>query len=261
MRGRLYIIGGGISVDYLTIKALNVIRGVKNVFLDGYTGVLLGDGERLSSLVGKGYRTLHRRDLEELNGEEIFKALEDGDVALISPGDALIATTHVNILIEARRRGYEVEVVPGVSIVSSSISASGLMIYKLGKVVTVTFPKDGITYEYPYDVIKENSSRNLHSLLLLEIDVEKKVFMTVKDAINILLEIEKSRGEGVISHNRLAVGISRLGSDSMKVCPGVLGELINMDLGEPPHTLILTSPKLHFIEEEALKVIKDVYCR
>ncbi|MEM0453378.1 MAG: diphthine synthase [Sulfolobales archaeon] len=261
MRGKLYFIGGGISLDYLTVKALNILKSVRNIFIDGYTGVLLGDGDRLAELVGREYKVLHRKDLEDFNGEVIFKALEDGDAALLSPGDALIATTHVNLLIEAWRRGYDVEVVPGVSIISSSISISGLMAYKLGKIVTITFPKDGIIYEYPYDVIKENSFRNLHTLLLLEMDLEKGVFMTIGDAIKILLDIERLRGEGIINHNRLAVGISRLGSDCMKICPGGLGELLNIDFGSPPHTLIITSPKLHFIEEEALKVIRNVYCR
>ncbi len=261
MRGKLFLVGAGISLDYLTIKALNVLKSVKNVFLDGYTGVLLGDGKRFAEIVGKDYRVLSRADLEDLNGELIFKALDEGDVALLSPGDALIATTHVSLLIEARRRGYEVEVVPGVSVVSSSISLSGLMAYKFGRISTVTYPKDGIIYEYPYEVIKENSARNLHTLLLLEIDVERKVFMTIKEAVEILFDIEKLRGEGVISHSRLAVGISRLGDKGMKVCPGKLSELLDIDFGEPPHTLIITSPKLHFTEAEALEVVSDVYCR
>ncbi|MEM1802138.1 MAG: diphthine synthase [Sulfolobales archaeon] len=262
MKGKLYIIGAGISLDYLTIKALKILRNVKNVFLDGYTGVLLGDGSRLVEIIGgREYKVLSRRDLEDLNGELIFKALEEGDVALVSPGDALIATTHVNLMIEARRRGYDVEVVPGVSIISASISVSGLMAYKLGKVSTITYPKEGVVYEYFYDVIKENSARNLHTLLLLELDVERGVFMTIRDAIQILFDIERSRGEGVISPNRLAVGISRLGDVGMKVCPDELGKLINIDFGKPPHTLIITSPKLHFIEKDALEVVKDVYCR
>ncbi len=261
MKGKLYIVGVGISLDYLTLKALRVLRSVNKVFLDGYTSILLGDGIRLTEIIGREYRVLGRKDLEEFNGRLVFEALDDGDVALISPGDALIATTHVNLLIEARRRGYDVEVIPGVSVISSSISISGLMIYKLGKVATITYPKDGIIYEYPYDVIKENSARNLHTLLLLEIDVERNVFMTVREAIEILSELEMLRGEGVINHDRLAVGISRLGDTQMKVCPDRLGKLMNTDFNGPPHTLIITSPKLHFIEEEALGVIKDIYCR
>lgn len=261
MKGKLYIIGIGLTPDYLTIKALKILGRVKKVFLDSYTSLLVGDGVKLKEVLGSSYEMLSRRDLEDLNAEKLFKALSEGDVALLSPGDPLIATTHVNIIIEAWRRGYDVEIVPGVSIVSASVSFTGLMIYKLGKIATVTYPKDGIIYEYPYDVVKENSLRNLHTLLLLEVDIDKNIYMSVNEAIQILLGIESLRREGIITPDRLAIGISRLGGEDMRVCPDSLGNLMNMDLGKPPHSLIITAPKLHFIEEEALKVVKDVYCR
>jgi len=261
MKGKLYIVGIGLTPEYLTIRALKILRRVKKVFLDSYTSLLVDDDVKLKEVLGSDYEMLGRRDLEDLNGEKVFNALNEGDVALLSPGDPLIATTHVNIVIEARRRGYEVEIVPGVSIVSAAVSFTGLMIYKLGKIATVTYPKDGILYEYPYDVVKENSLRNLHTLLLLEVDVDKSIYMSVKEAIQILLRIESLRREGVITSDRLAIGISRLGGEDMKVCPDSLGNLMSMDLGGPPHSLIITAPKLHFIEEEVLKVVKDVYCR
>jgi len=261
MRGTLYIIGAGLASDLISLRALKVLKTVGRVFLDGYTGTLLKNGNVLKDIIQRDYHILRRREVEEEGCEIIFKALEDGDVALLVPGDALIATTHINLLIEARKRGYDVVVIPGVSIVSAAIGLSGLMIYKLGKVVTLTYPKNGIIYDYPYDVIRDNSLRNLHTLLLLEMDVESGVCMTVHEALKILLEIEEMRNEGVISEDRVVVGVSRLGGDDMKICPGLLRDVMRYDLGGPPHTLIITAPKLHFIEEEALKVVKDVFCR
>jgi len=261
MKRTLYIAGAGLASDLISLRALNVLKNVNKIFLDGYTGILLRNGSTLKDIIQKDYYILRRKDVEDEGGEIIFKALEDGDVALLVPGDALIATTHVNLMIEARKRGYNVVIIPGISIVSAAISLSGLMIYKLGKIVTLTYPKDGIIYDYPYDVIKDNSLRNLHTLLLLEMDAERGVYMTVHEALKILLEIERIRNEGVISDDRIVVGVSRLGSDDMRICPGLLKDIMKCDLGEPPHTLILTSPKLHFIEEEALKVVKDVFCK
>lgn len=257
----LYIIGIGFSSDYLTLKSLSILKKVKEVFLDGYTSVLLDDGKSLRTALGRDYKVLYRRDIEELDAKIIFEALKEGDVALLVPGDALIATTHVNLVIEARKRGYSVEIVPGVSVISAAMSLSGLMVYKFGKIATLTYPKDGIVYEYVYDVVKENMLRNLHTLLLLEIDVERGLSMSIHDAIDILLMLENLRGEGVISKEHLAVGMSRLGGRDMKVCFGSLQKLMEYDFGNPPHTLIITSPKLHFIEEEALVVINDIYCR
>jgi len=257
----LYIIGIGFSSDYLTLKSLNMIRKVKEVFIDGYTSVLLDDWRSLGAVLGRDCKVLYRRDIEELNAKMIFEALKKGDVALLVPGDALIATTHINLVIEARKRGYNVEIVPGVSVVSAAMSLSGLMVYKFGKIATLTYPKDGIVYEYVYDVVKENMLRNLHTLLLLEIDVERGLFMSIREAIDTLFTLENLRGEGVISKENLAVGMSRLGGQDMKICSGSLQKLMEYDFGKPPHTLIITSPKLHFIEEEALVVINDIYCR
>lgn len=257
----LYVIGIGFSPDFITLRTLHIVRNVNRVFLDGYTNVLLDNGLRLKEVLSRDYEVLGRRDIEDLNAKEVFDALDSGDVAFLVPGDALIATTHINLVIEAWRRGYRVEIIPGVSIVSAAISISGLTSYKFGKTATIVYPKNGVVYEYVYEVIKENSMRNLHTLLLLEIDVERGIFMSIGDAVKILFQLENLRGEGVIREDRLAVGISRLGGHDMKACSDTINNLIKHDFGSPPHTLILTSPKLHFIEEKALEVINDIYCR
>lgn len=64
---------------------------------------------------------------------------------LVTGGDPMLATAHAAILALARRRGYRVEVVPGVSIICAAFSLSCLSIYKLGGVATVTYPRGGFT--------------------------------------------------------------------------------------------------------------------
>jgi diphthamide biosynthesis methyltransferase len=147
------------------------------------------------------------------------------------------------------------EIVPAPGIIPNALSMSGLMVYKIGKITTLTYPKNGSLSDYPYDVIKDNDLRNLHTVLLLEIDVENDVVMDIRDAVDILLKLEDMRMEGVISIDRKAVAVSGLGGPNQRICFNSLDKLKTLPEHSGPHTLVLTSPKLHFMEEEALKAL------
>ncbi len=259
---KLYLVGIGLSPDLITLRALEVIRNVKRVFIEAYTNVLVDNGDKLLNIIGKKDVTyVTRHQLEDEGGKVIIDELRRGDVALLVFGDPLVATTHASLIIEAHKKGFKVEVIPGISVVPNALTLSGLMVYKLGKIATVVYPKEGIIFEYPYDVIKDNDSRNLHTLLLLDLDVERGIYMKVPDAIRILLSIEEKRGEGIIRLDRLGIAIAALGSKDQVICPGTLSELLNFSVDKVPQTLIITSPKLHFVEEEMIKVVKSEFCK
>jgi diphthine synthase len=250
-----------LSTDLISLRGLTIAKGSKYVFIDMYTSKLIDDSYRLAELLGREPIKLSRVDLEEKSYDRLLKYLNDGNVCLLVPGNPLIATTHVSLIIEASKRGFEFEIIPAPGILPNALTMSGLMIYKLGKIVTLTYPKNGIVSEYPYDVIKDNDRRNLHTVLLLEYDGERGIEMNISEAIDLLLLLEKRRKENVITPGRLAVAVSSLGSSKARICPGKLEELKSMDIREGPHTLIITSPKLHFMEEEALEVVKNEFCR
>ena len=258
---KLYIIGTGLASDLITLRAIEVLKRVKRVFIEQYTGLLMLNENVKEILKGKKVRKLSRRDLEDLGGKEIFDSLKDGDVAILVPGDPLVATTHTSIVVEAYKRGYKVEVIPGISIIPNALTMAGLMIYKMGKPVTLVYPKEGIIYDYPYDVIKDNDSRNLHTVLLLELDMERNVVMKVNEAIDILFMMEDIRKEGVVKPTRKGVAVAALGSKNQIICFNTLENLKKLPINEIPQTLIITSPKLHFMEEEMLKVMNNEYCK
>ncbi|MEM4031920.1 MAG: diphthine synthase, partial [Zestosphaera sp.] len=212
MRGKLILVGAGLSVDLITLRGVKRILEADVVYVDSYTSITLGDLRSfLTTQTGKEAVFLSRKDIEEKYFETIIKpALEGLKVVLVVPGNPLDATTHVALLSEASRRGIDFEVVPAPGIIPNALTMSGLMIYKMGKVVTLTYPKSGIISEYPYDVIKDNDLRNLHTPLLTEIDIEKGVKMQVREAIEILLQLESMRREGVLSESRKAVAVSGL---------------------------------------------------
>jgi len=151
--------------------------------------------------------------------------------------------------------------------VLTAVGVVGLALYKYGKTTSIVFPSEGMDVQSHYDVVKENRSRGLHTLCLVDIKVnepsreelmnekpvsgEKPRFMTVNQAIQILLDIEEKRKEGVFTAETLCVGCARLGSSDKVIKAGKAGELASENFGEPMHCLIVPG-KLHFVEEEAL---------
>ncbi len=99
----------------------------------------------------------------------------------------------------------------------------------------------------PYDTVRDNRARGLHTLLYLDIG------MRIAYALELLESVERERGEEVLKRS-LMVGIARAGSDSPVVKADYMAELKRYDFGDPPHVLIVTG-ELHFMERDALRKI------
>ncbi|MEL9929399.1 MAG: diphthine synthase [Sulfolobales archaeon] len=250
-----YLIGVGLHLRMISLEALDILKNSCDyIFYEEYTSSSSeGSLKDLEKLIGRKMEKLYRRDLEDLSGEAIIKKIKEGGrVCLVSWGDPLIATTHVALATRIMRMGYSIRYIPGVSSITASLSLTGLMIYRLGKVSTITYPKDGILSEYPYLVLYDNISRELHTIFLLEIDEEKKIFMNVKDALDILIELERRFEKKVISDDKLAIGLS-IGSRSI-ICGGSIRYLRTVSIERYPQILIIPA-KLYFTEEEYLRSI------
>ena len=168
----------------------------------------------------------------------------------------MIATTHVDLRITAKKLGIKTRVIHGASAVSAVRGISGLQNYKFGKAVTVPFSDQGFVSETPYNVICENKKLGLQTMCYLDIKAEEQRYLTVNEALQTLLELEKRKKEQVITKKTLAIGVARAGSPEPVVKAGYIEDLITNDFGPPPHTLIIPS-KLHFMEAEALITLAD----
>ncbi|MEM1866942.1 MAG: SAM-dependent methyltransferase, partial [Zestosphaera sp.] len=129
MRGKLILVGAGLSVDLITLRGVKRILEADVVYVDSYTSITLGDLRSfLTTQTGKEAVFLSRKDIEEKYFETIIKpALEGLKVVLVVPGNPLDATTHVALLSEASRRGIDFEVVPAPGIIPNALTMSGLM--------------------------------------------------------------------------------------------------------------------------------------
>jgi diphthine synthase len=241
----------------VSLRGLEELKEADAVFAELYTSLMPGLSIRkLEEMTGKAITVVSRRVLEDEEGKLIFEAAKKGKVAFLVPGDPMIATTHVDLRITAEKRGIKTRVIHGASVVSAVRGISGLQNYKYGKSVTIPFSEPGFVSETPYSVIRENKKRGLHTMCYLDIKAEKKRYLTIKEALQTLLELEKQKKKQVVTPRTLVIGVGRAGSAEPKVKAGYLGEVIDHDFGPPPHTLIFPG-KLHFMEAEALITLAD----
>ena len=135
-----YLVGLGLFDEMdMSLKALECLKNVDKIYAEFFTSRLFGSSfESIEELIGAKIEVLVRNEVEEES-----KFLEEAkimDVALITGGDPLIATTHSEFLVECKQKGIDYEVIHGSSILSSAPAISGLQAYKFGKVTTIPFP-------------------------------------------------------------------------------------------------------------------------
>ena len=246
----LYLIGLGLSWKDLSMKALEALNFCEEIYLEGYTSVADFTPLQLQRLLGKPIHVLDRKQVEE---DMIF--LGDSEVknaALLIFGDPLAATTHQEILQLAKKRNIETKIIHAPS-VFTAIAETGLSLYRFGKVASIPMPipEKGFEPESFFDILKGNLSNDAHTLFLMDLRPAENKFLTIPEAIKILLELNKKHKLNLITEDSLVVGCARLGSENAFWKAGKAVELSKLDFGNPPYCLIVPA-KLNHKEQEYL---------
>jgi len=250
----LYMIGIGLWDEKdITVKGLEAVRKCKEVFLENYTSKLGVPVKRLEEFYGKKI-LLADRELVEKHSDSILNNAKSSDVAFLVIGDVFGATTHTDLYLRAKEHGIKVMAIHNASVMNA-IGIVGLELYKFGKTTSIPFLNDNV--ETPYLVIKQNKKSKMHTLVLLDIWAHENKFMTVNQAIEYLLMVEKKRKGNVFTKNTLCIGVARLGSPEPMIIAGKAKDLLKDDFGGPLHCLIVPG-ELHFVEEEALAQWKSI---
>ena len=252
--GELVFIGLGLYDEQgLSLRAQTEARTCEHVFLELYTSVMPGlNIDRLSQAVGRPVEILTRKDVEEFAQEKILSKASRGKVAFLVPGDPMVATTHVDLRLRAERAGVGTRIIHGASIASAAAGITGLQSYKFGRTITIPVTASNELPESSYRATKANFDAGLHTLALLEVDVENHRWVTIPQALKQLHAASIRASDRFVSPETLAVGLARLEAPDMIVHAAPVSDLIGMDFGEPPHCFILPG-KLHFVEAEALQ--------
>lgn len=250
----IFFIGFGLSgLRGCSIETLDILDQSDEIFIEKYTNFM---PEEFSPLLGYIKNTkitiLNREDIEN-NDQEFLDEIEGKSVAILIPGDPFIATTHNSLRIAATNRGFKCKIIHNSSILTAAASVSGLSAYRFGRTVTCPFLDN--TSEFPYEIIKLNAQISAHTLVLLDINTVTGEFLSVNEAISILLGLEEKKQENVFKKTSLVIGLAQVGSDNEFVLPGNADEVKNVGWKDirPPQALIVCSEPLHFTEEEALK--------
>jgi diphthine synthase len=247
----LIFVGLGLNDERsISVKGLEEAKNADSIFMETYTSLMPDFSlQRFEALCGRKVKMLERHDLEDECGKAILEAAKIGKVVFLVPGDPFIATTHVTLRIDAEKQGIQTHIIHGTSIMSAIVSLSGLHNYKFGKTVTVPFPENwSLT---PYNVIAQNKQVGLHTLCLLDLKASENQFLSINNALKMLLDIEEKNKKCAVTSDTAALGVARAGSDSPTLKADFVKALGNFDFGQPPYSLIIPGD-LHFMEVEAL---------
>jgi len=233
----LILIGTGINFD-LTLGGMEALEDSNEIYIETYTNLIENEKiEKLENKIGKKIKKLERKDVES---NFLIKRASEKKVALLVSGDPLTATTHVSLLLDAKKAKIAVKVLHNSSIYTSAAGVTGLQIYRFGKTASLVNPRENYAPKSSLEVIRKNLENNMHSLVLL--DTEPKPMEAVK-ALEMLKEFD------------YAIVLSRVGEENEKIIYGKISDIIRKNLGSPPFTIIIPA-KLHIVEEEYLDNFK-----
>lgn len=242
----LFFIGLGLWDEKdISLKGYELARKCDEVFIEFYTSQLGGTTlHKIESLLEKDVGVLERSDLEE-NSAKIVEKAGDKDIAILVPGDPMIATTHSAISLEARKKGVVIRIIYNASILTAICGLTGLHNYRFGKSASISYPH-GKPSRSPINTVRTNWNIDAHTLLFLDLHPEP---MKIGQAIDILKEADEEKA----LQGCYAVGIARAGSDRPFVRCDRLENFKEVDFGEPLHVLVILAPSVHFMEYEFLR--------
>lgn len=227
----LYLIGLGLDNGEITRKGIEALKKVETAYAEFYTNTETIDLELLEEKTGTEINKISREQVEQK--DTIIKSAKEADTAFLVSGNALTATTHYEIKHRAEKEDIEVEVVHAPSIFTS-ISETGLNVYKFGR--TVTLP-ESFSPESIIEHIEKNDSIGLHSLVLLDINYD------ASEAADKLIDLDESL------EDREAIVLERANNESQNIMLSTLGRISEQSFGSPPHCIILVGETSHMEEE------------
>ena len=250
----LWFVGLGISgTRSIPIEVVKIIQEADFVYLEAFTSPISKQHEdEIKNMVNGSFKIAKRWLVED--GQEILKTSKSSTAVLLSYGDPYVATTHIELRTRAKLENIETNTIHSASAITSMVGEAGLQFYKVGRMVTIMNEKKSTIT--PYTAIFKNLTQGLHSIILLEYNHDENYFLDPKDAISNLLDVEKEQKRNVLNNDTFAIIASRIGFETQKIISGKFSNLLKVDFGEPPHSVIITG-KLHFTESDAINVLTE----
>jgi len=246
----MFILAGlGHNVDEIPIGVIKYLKEADYVFLEGYTNFIGEDILKYLRSFREDIRIVGREFVEEELENFIIKN-RDKKIMLLVSGNPLFATTHSYFLKFCKENGIDFKVIIAPSIFDE-VGKIGLSLYKFGRIVSIPFHKA----ESFFDDILTNYRNNMHTLILLDIDPINNRYLSVRDALGRILEIEEKRNVRILTDDKKIIICSNLGRDNEKIFYISIKDALNLDVG-PPICIIIPG-KLSEMEEETLRCMTN----
>ena len=220
-------------------------------FLEGYTALLPpNELANMEALIGP-WEMRMRSSVEEPH--DLLSLAQTSKVALLVVGDPLQATTHVDLQIRCGEMGLPCHVEHGVSITTIVTGAVGLQSYRFGRQCTFAYPYGDYLPTSPLEVILANRERDLHTLVLLDLDPTgmgegEQSPMTPEVAVDVLRMMAEKLELDV--EDWTLVLCSDMGTDDARISVGNLDQISGVKGGRI-HCLLVPA-ELHDVEATAL---------
>lgn len=237
----LNLIGLGLNAKSISAQALEAINTSDKVYLEKYTVDFPYPLEELEKQIKIKITPLNREKVE--SESFLLKDAKKKNISLLVYGNPLSATTHIQLIIAAKKRKIPFNIIHSESILTA-IAETGLQLYKFGKTASMPKFQKNFTPDSFLDIVIQNQKIKAHTLILTDIG------LTSKQAINQLKTVCQKKG---FCPKKIII-CSQLGHKS-KIYYDTPTNLKEKKIKLPFCIIIPTD--LHFIEEEALEVLKE----
>ena len=250
----LYLIGTGISGE-LSEEAQRICSSAK-VYIDSYTSLTIKSSmDSFSKLIGSMPEPLQRSMLEE-GSKSLAAAALKSDIAVLVPGDPLMATTHKTLLQEAAAIGAKWKVMHSSSIASAALGESMLDFYRFGRIATIARWSDHYKPVSFYEALKSNYDAGMHTLFLFDYDSAESRSMDFTEVAGILAAAEEEYEGGLLAPESKAIFMHNIGLEGQAVVKGTLSKIPSLGFGKGLNSMIIPAA-LSYIEDELASALLE----
>jgi diphthine synthase len=237
-----YLIGTGMTADSLTSEALSFLETADKIYLENYTVNFPYDKSDLEKNYNLKIEELPR---ELTENEQILEEAKSKNIALLVYGDALSATTHMQLVVSAKEQNIPFKTFQNTSIMTS-VAKTGLSLYKFGKTTSMPNWEEHTNKPTSFiNYIKQNNSIDAHTLILTDIGLEiSKALEQLKEA---------STKESLNLPDKI-IAITQAGNANEKIFYDSPENLKRKEI-KMPFCLIIPKSLSH-TEEKALETLK-----
>ena len=236
----LYLIGLGLNENGITKEGMLALRSCQKIYLESYTVNFPYSTTDLENSLGKNIVELGRSEVES---DKLINEAKKNDVALLIYGCPLFATTHLSLIMDAKKDKVNTKIIYAAS-VFDAIASCGLQLYKFGKITSMPAWQKNFTPDSFLDIVSENQSIKAHSLILTDIGL---------DFENSIIQLKESAKKKNILLDNLVV-CTTLGTEKAKFFYGSIEEIMKKhkkNIGMP--FCLIIPGEMHFLEKEVLE--------